>query len=234
MYKASLKLPKIHKNFALSFNLIIDDNDQTPSNQQTIREFAFEGNSYFNISGHPYITLDITTPEDKRNGWNTNRTANLNQKGLFDFLRALNRLINGFKQVKSLYYIDKVGKLTLNRSDAQKMIEDIRTSQKVIRLEPALVPDETQEDLFYEGCIMYINKIDFYTYISFNEMEYLYFILSRIDMNMMQLQLLSNVRLYKKDVDTVVNNLEKDKEERIDTPDGGIFVSLEKDTIPDI
>lgn len=218
----------------LSFNIIIDDNDQTPYSQQTIREFDFEGNNYFTIAGHPFITIDISTAEDKRAGWNTNRTVNLNQRGLFDFLQALKRMIAGFKEIKSLYYIDKVGRLTLNRQAASKLISDIPTSQKVIRLEPTLVPDEAHDDVFYEGCLFYINKLDFFSYLSFHEMEYLYHILSRIDMTLLELQLLSNVRLYKKSVDEAVQNLQDNTEGKIETPDGNIFVKLEKDTIPDL
>ena len=91
MLKASLLLFKVHENFKVTFNIFINDNNQKNPNLQLINKFNFQGNDYLKINPYPFLTCDITSRADKKEGWNTNLFFNLNRKDLFKFLQILYR-----------------------------------------------------------------------------------------------------------------------------------------------
>ena len=78
-------------------------------------------------------------------------------------------------------------------------------SSKTIMLKPCVVPDEeSTTGVVYEGCIFYINNLENFAYLTYTELEYLYYELAKIDMTSLAMQLI-----------TIVSQYEKQKSEKI-------------------
>jgi hypothetical protein len=209
MYKASIEIGRVNKMMKIKFGLVIKSDEETKFKaNKLVSKFSYSGNDYLRINPNPYVILDITSFMDKGEGWSSNRTVTLNRYYLFRFLQGLKRLINDFQNCKNLFYY-RSNELVVNNSVADSITISIPTAgSKTIMMKPCVVPDEeSSTGNVYEGCIFYINNMENFAYLTYTEMEYLFYELSKIDMNTLSLQLI-----------TIVKEFETQESEKLNVP----------------
>ena len=195
MLKASLLLFKVHENFKVTFNMFINDDNQKNPNLQLINKFNFQGTDYLKINPYPFLTCDITSRADKKEGWNTNLFFNLNRKDLFKFLQRAQRLYSKFTSVKELFYIDNnSGKLMVSPQLSDHYKEVFKCGDKTLKMQACVVENE-EDKQDYEGIFLSINNIDTFTYLTFTELGYLIYELSRVNMSSLSLEVINTVAL---------------------------------------
>ena len=194
MYKVSLELGKINNSMKLKFNVIMKDKTEKKANRKynnrVIDRFTYNGSDYLRISPKPYITIDISSTSDKNDEWNSNSVVNLNKFCLFDMIRKVRSMINKFK-IPDLFFI-KNKKLHLNTEIANNNFEIIRTPNKIIKLVHAVIYDSNNQELEYEGVCFMINSPDNFCCLTYNELEYLYYVLTHIDMDTLAMSIVNS------------------------------------------
>lgn len=198
MYKATIEIGRVNKMMKIKFGLIIRSDDvgkfkATP----IVSKFNFSGNDYIRINPNPYVILDISSYMDKGESWSSNRTVTLNRYYLFRFLQSLKRLITDFQTYKNLFYYQN-NELVVNNSVADSIMISVPTANsKTIMVRPCVVPDEeSTTNRVYEGCVLYINNMENFAYLTYTEMEYLLYELSKIDMSILSMQVISIVKQF--------------------------------------
>ena len=197
MYKGSLELGKINKGMKLRFNLILKPEDTNFINQ-LIKKFRLNGNDYLKLSPHPYLTIDISNMYDKNEEWSNNRTVNLNQRGLFNMICGIDEMIKKF-QIPNLYYYDNQKKLCVNIEVAKENAKNIICGAgKICRFQHCVVHDEESQEIDYEGVVFMINHPDNFCYLTIDELKFLCYQLSKIDLYQMSLSFITTALLLNK------------------------------------
>lgn len=211
MYKAAIEIGRISKLMIIKFCIYIEgDEVQQAKNSHNrsnniIYEFNFKGTDYLNISPKPFVSIDISPcSRDKNDSWCKNMTLTLNRYCLCDFLEKLKKMIEYFK-VKDLYYLND-GKLCIDKSLAEKMSQIVRTPTQAVKLSHGIIYDAENKEISYEGIYLMINSPDYYCPLTYQELKYLYYTLSKIDMNALSLQLINTYLLV-----NLSNNLKENK-----------------------
>lgn len=198
MYRATIEIGRINKMMKLKFGLIIKPDEVSKFKApQLVSKFTYNCNDYLRLNPNPFIILDISSYMDKGESWSSNRTVTLNRYYLFRFLQGLRKLINDFQTRKNLFYYQN-NELVVDNSVADSITISVHTaSNKTILMKPCVVPDEESSvDKVYEGCIFYINNMENFAYLTYTEMEYLYYELTKMDMSVLSMQLISIVKQY--------------------------------------
>ena len=118
----------------------------------------------------------------------------MNRRELFVFITKFRRFINSYKLKQDLYYYDRNNKLQINVTIAESIKEVVLMGNKVVVFQPCVVEsEETKES--YEGCFMFINSMDNFAYLTYTEMEYLLYEVSRIDFSSLTLQIINSYYL---------------------------------------
>lgn len=198
MYRATIEITKINSIMKIKFGIIInsDEDKKYIGNQSNklISKFNYNGNDYLRINPHPFIVIDISSTS-KNEGWNANMSVSLNRMGQYKFVHSLKNFISNFSNYKNLFYYDN-DKLVVNQSVVNKVSMNISTNSKMIRLQPCVVPDEENQELVYEGAIFFINNMQNYAYLTYDELNYLLWEIERIDMTVLSLEIIDIVKLY--------------------------------------
>ena len=201
MYKATIEIGRINKSMKLKFGLVIrSDESSVYKSQPLVSKFNFGGNDYIKLNPNPFVILDISSSYiNKGESWSSNQTVSLNRYYLFRFLQGLKKLINDFQTYKNLFYY-KNNELIVNNDVADNITISIPTANsKTVMMKPCVVPDEeSSTHSVYEGCIFYINNMENFAYLTYTEIEYLYYELSKIDMTTISMQIISIVEQYEK------------------------------------
>lgn len=245
MYKASMELGRIHKSMRLRFSVIIRDDDisnGSPWNREPLyKRFRFQENEYFKVNPHPFLTIDISDRREmKKEGWNSGYSVSLNQKALFLMRRRVRELIQAFQTEHQMFYYNERNELVVNPILADKHKIYVPTSQKTILMQPCVVPDDETPNKVYEGVFFAINRMEYYTYLTFEELDYFYEILSSIRMTELAMHLLTLDLLTKEEPDAEssgTTNTSGDAWNLVDDRpiQGAPFVIPEKpSTIPEI
>ena len=206
MYKATVELCRVHASLSLKLGVILEEDEiqkirnraMNWGNDEVIHKFAYRNNSYIRINPRPFLTIDITDKRSKKtDGYDPNYQLSFGQKGVFILKLRLRKLLAAYQSEKDLFYKYKSGELMVDRELANLHREvAMVTNTKSIILEPCVVQDENEKDLFYEGCIMAFNKMDYFTYLTYEEMLYLLDTLNTLDMTALALQLIDSEILY--------------------------------------
>ena len=122
-------------------------------------------------------------------------SVSLNRLGQFKFIQSLKKFIYNFSSYKNLFYYEN-GKLVVNQSLINDVSINISTNSKMIRLQPCVVPDEENQETVYEGAIFFINNMQNYAYLTYDELTYLLWEIEKIDMTVLSLQVINIVKLY--------------------------------------
>lgn len=244
MHKVSIELFKIHNSFKVKFNVVVRNDIFSQSlknrnNLDVINTFHYNGNQYTNLIPHPFLTIDITSWMDRNEGWNSNNTVNLTRRDNFNLIMKLSRLYSKFTKIEELFYYDYNNTLMVNKELSEKHKEVLVTGNKTLLLQACVVEDR-ETKLKYEGIFMSINSIDYFTYLTYSELEFLIYELKKIDFNSLTTQLI-NTYLLTNNESYEYNKLEMEKkppvtevgEETIIDNKNRIGIS-KPNTIPDI
>lgn len=207
MTKISVDIASIGK-MKLKCNLIVDEDESKYKHHRTINKFKFNGSDYLKISPNPYLTIDISKTADKSDiNWNSNNVVTINKISLFVLQRKIKKLIKNFS-IPDLFFI-KDNKLYLNKKVSLANGEIVRTANKTIKMLYCVVSDNNDVNE-YEGIAFMINSIDNICFLTYDELEYLYYELSNINMQQMALYMLNIYLLEMKRNDTHENILKVD------------------------
>lgn len=242
MKRLSIPLVKIHKSFEVTFCVFTDGEEAQKQDpwSATIQRYSYNGNDYFRVKPRMTVCIDISNKrETKREGWTSALQVYLNQRSLFTFKQRLRELIHTFQSVKELFVKYDSGELEVNRQLAMKYRKLISSSSgKMILLQACVVIDDDNREVSYEGCIFAINKLEYFTYLTYEEMLLLYDVLSKIDMPQLSIQLLEIEKLYadsdeNKSRELIIRHPEEAVVEE-EYPQESVYAGYEKQTIPDI
>ena len=193
MEKISIDLFKVHESFKVKFNVVIRSDLQTnlnKTNTYIINKFTYNGNKYTNLTPHPFLTIDITSKMDKNEGWSANNSVNLTRRDCFNFVQRMTRLYTKFTKITDLFYYDNNDILVVNKELSEMHKEVFVCGNKTILLQ-ACVVDDSKSKLKYEGIFLSINSIDYFSYLTYSEMEFLIYELRKVDFNSLTMQLIN-------------------------------------------
>ena len=241
MDKVSIELFKVHNSFKVKFNVVIKSDPtsfmaKNNNNLEIINKFVYNGNNYTNITPHPFLTIDITSWMDKNEGWNSNNSFNLTRRDNFNLIQRLSRIYMKFTKVEELFYYDHNDMLMVNTELANKHKEVVVCGNKTILIQACVVEDSNTK-LKYEGVFLSINSIDYFTYLTYSELEFLIYELKNIDFSSLTLQLINTYMLTQSNENKQLEVPQKQpiietKEEEI--VDNKIRIGIPKpNTIPD-
>lgn len=187
------------------------------------------------ITPYPFITIDIRSNIDKKDEWNTNLFFNMNRRELYTMIQRLNRLHNNFIKEKELFYYNRDGKLEVNKDKAYEIREVVVCGNKTIWIQACVIENEEDKQL-YEGIFLSINSVDYFTYITYDELGYLIYELAHINMSALTMDVINTVYLTeemeKKELQKKPAILQPVEEELIDTKQR---IRIEEpNTIPEI
>ena len=209
------------------------------NNLDVVNTFSYNGNEYTNLIPHPFLTIDITSWMDRNEGWNSNNTVNLSRRDNFNLIMKLSRLYSKFTKIEELFYYDYNNVLMVNKELSEKHKEVLVSGNKTILLQACVVED-SESKIKYEGIFMSINSIDYFTYLTYGELEFLIHELRKIDFNTLTLQLI-NTYLITDNKSHKYNNLEMEKRPPVSEVKEEVIVDnkarigiSKPNTIPDI
>lgn len=194
-----MDLGRINKYMWLRFNMIIKDETQL---KQTVKNYNNPNAISTHISGaveylrlHPggYVCIDINHAGDRNDAWNSGLVVNLGMKGIFLLQKKLKTILKGFT-VKDLFF-KQSGKLYVNQAVASSMNEYMTTSTKTLKFAYAVVPDEENKEIEYEGIAFMINQVENFCYLTYEEIEFLLYVLSKVNIMELSLQVINTYLL---------------------------------------
>lgn len=198
MFKASMELGRITPSLRLTFSTILnvpeDFEGKDFKRAATLMRYRFDGSDYLKIRPASFIGFDITPPKLDR-GFDRNNSGSITEHQQFFFIKKTRKFLTEFQKPGVFRYTDET--LTQFMVDPNKREEisftmDICGNRK-LRIEPAvLVADRTGE--MSEGIILYLNDMYHYTYLTYEELEFLQWKINRIKMSVLSLMLLSEIR----------------------------------------
>lgn len=207
MYKGSIDLGRINQSVKLSLNVIIrgDDYNIRPGAGKVFKHvvdlFDYNGSRYLKISPRSFITIDISKSFDRSDSWNSNMQVNLTKQYLFEFISKCKIMIENFK-IKDLFYI-KNKKLQINADIANSISQVVKTTNKTIKMIHSVVYDPENKEIEYEGIVFMINSIDNFSFITYNELQYMYYVLSTTNIDILAMELINSYLILNTKNDTV-------------------------------
>ena len=201
----TIELFSVHQSFRVRFTMVIKNDDLVSQkyqfkNKGVINKYAYDGNVSLKINPFPFIIIDISTKQDKKEGWNANWSFALNRRELFIMIVKLTNLYKKFKTIENLFYINSYAETESNKEISEYNKEKFIASNKRISVQACVVDDVTSgsSTAKYEGIVMYINNYDFYTYLTYAELEYLLYELRKIDINHLMMDAINTTLLSEK------------------------------------
>lgn len=202
MYKVSTELLRISGALKVKFSLIVKNDEplvRSNFNKEIINKFTFKGNDYLNITSFPYITIDISKKNEE---FSSNLSFNLNRRDLYLFIVHMNVLLKRFIEKEELFYYEETyegRRLKVNKEIANNIKEIVVCGGKTILIQPCVVSiNDGKRINDYEGVILSINDLSYYTYLTYADLKYLIYELNKIDMTALSLDLINTALLYEK------------------------------------
>lgn len=236
MVRGTIEIAKITQNFTLKFGLILEDDAEIirfKAPNKLISKYQFDGNDYLRISPHPFIVMDITSKEDRKNNDRLGHSVTLNRRVLFAFIMKLKKLIASYTEKKDLFYYDNDELFVDREISTQITLRCIANNNNVILMQPCVVVDEEHPLEKYEGCAFCINRYANFVFLTYMEMGYLLYELERINMTQFSLDLIKIYEGYKDQESEKPNNVVIEKVEE-ELSSVNVPVQPREDSIPDI
>lgn len=240
MYKGSIDIGNVNKNLKITFNLVIigdsDNNQKFNNNTKTINKFTFNNSEYLKFHPRPFLTLDISRYQNNQKIYDPGCQVNINRRNLFTFIQRIKLMIDNFKE-QDLFFI-KNKQLQLNKEKAISLSQVIRTNDKAICLMHSVISDEERVDIQYEGIILMINNVSNSVLITYDELLYMYYLLTKVDMEVLSMELINAYLLTEKNLGDIIktDNITKTISEVVECePSITTLPKIQKpNTIPDI
>ena len=219
MYKCSIDLFRVNPTCLVKFNIVVNNDTQNNKYRELVNKFTINGDTYFKLKPSPYVTFDIFSSIDRKEGvWNNNFSVNLNRLELYKFINGLKQMYIAFTKYKDLFVISN-NETFVNTEVSEQIKIVMILNNKSVYMEHCTVLD-VNDNLKYEGIRISINKLSYFTMLTYMELGYLISELSKIDMTSLSLQLLYINEIYKeKESEKIVkpNISESLDEEIVDT-----------------
>lgn len=242
----TIELFQVHQSFKVRFTMIIKQDELLQQKYQfktkgIINKYLFNGNTSLKINPYPFIVIDISNKQDKKEGWNSNWSFAMNRRELFIMICKLTNLYKKFKSIQNLFYTDSyTGETVVNNELSEYNKEVFIACNKRITMQACVVDEfgSGESSVKYEGIVIYINKYDFFTYLTYAEMEYLLYELRQIDLNHLMMEAINTFLLSDRiESDEIKSNpkppVEQPKEEEIIDTKPSIYIE-DANIIPDI
>ena len=228
--KIIFELGKITDKLKVKISLTLE-NDTGKFQVNSAKYFKYENVGYFKLSPRPLIAFDVIL--DNKGQTNFCLTKYLLASMIFE----LEEFLEIYK-IEDLFYIDSSGNLTVSKmlqSQNERFINVC--GEKKLCFTPAVVyvrDDGGTGQKEYEGCILYINHRDIYTYLTYTELRFLLYTLKKIDVDSWCLMLMNAYKLYVKDnPESLTENTITLTPESL--PEGrGFLINQEPNTIPNL
>lgn len=192
MYNLTLDLGMVSQDLKLTFNVLVktdEDVSRLPKgNYNTISNFKVSDTEYIRVNSAPYLVFDIGKSADRYDSYNPNSRVHFNNYFTKMLIILLKELLASFK-IKSLYYT-RNGKLILDKNEAPRTEYIAYATNKKVCFSHTVIPDKHNEEIEYEGVIMYINTPDNFINLTYNELQVLYLTLMDIRFGEIGLQLI--------------------------------------------
>ena len=199
MEKIEMSLFRIGKNFKVKLSQVTKEDPETnPMFQKykkpIIEKYTLDGSDVitsYHLNPMVVFTVDMYDATDR-----ITRPISMyfTKFYLYKFLQTLKDFISHFS-VKDLYVI-KDGVLLVNQERSKEFREVFQTSTKKLLLQHIVVPDETNNER-YEGAILAIGAVENYTYLTYDQLKFLYSELANLDMDTLVISMINNLILLK-------------------------------------
>lgn len=144
-------------------------------------------NSYKSPSGDEYISLDIqsfVTLEFKDDGeWSRSKSITLTDRNLVQILKGLKLCIYNIKHGGVFAIKETTGEIVSYRDkvlESTVEVFNLGNNQRVV-LQPGVIYD-SEDDLTYEGVVMYINNSSHAVELTIDQIDSLYYTLGKLNM----------------------------------------------------
>lgn len=201
----SIELIRIHPKFKVKFSVMVEA--ESMFNKQQIntavnKYVSPDGNTYITIKPVSYINIDIANKLDKKD-YSSNYNFSLNRRDLLKFIIRLERIYRVFTEEKELFFYDSKNNLCVNREISNRYIDNIKLNNgKVIRIEISnvIVKDEyNNKEEVYEGVYLSINSMNYYTYLTYDQIALLLITLKNFDFTSTEILLINTYTLFMKE-----------------------------------
>jgi len=174
------------KNFNLKINVKLyqEKNNKLESYH---KKFEFNKVKYLTLNPSVYLSLDINNKEEE---WDKSRSIMITQRNIYQLIKNFKTMLTNLygdeifamnSKGEIVIYPDMVDKYTLK-------IYNLGLNQRMI-LKPSIIYDENE--VSYEGVIMYINNSDNFIELPIDAFESLFYTLSKVDIYTYSQQLLN-------------------------------------------
>ena len=244
-------LGKVTNILKVLVSVIVDTNNLSSfkgkvSNNASITKSKLSGTDLISINIHPYVTIDFTSYNDiteaKNSGVYISNACKLylNKYNLFLFIHHLRKIERDFIANKDLYYYSN-NKLILNKEVGERISIQIPIGDKIVMMKPIVVEvGGGQKE--HEGILLALNDLSYSTTLTYTEMNYLLFILNKLDIDNIAINMINLVGENK--ISTIKNNTVIDienpnhivvkEEEVLNDSTNNIVFTDDKNVIPQI
>lgn len=154
-------------------------------------------NSYVSPYNEEYVSLDISSfltleYTEKDGEWDRSKSITITNRTIVQFIKGLRRIISNLEHGRVFGIREGTKEPVLFKDRVEEntvIINNIGVGQAV-ELRPAVIYDE-DNDISYEGVVMYLNKVSHAVYLTTDELDALYHELSTMSLTMMS-QLMIN------------------------------------------
>lgn len=170
--KISSKLLFLNRNSLLKYNVRTYDYKE----DRGLSPISLFFDSYGTVDLTGYLTIEI---KEENAEWDPSRSIMITERNIYQFLKGLKQFIDNFYK-KDTFEISE-GKTIITRESIAENSVDIYISKgNVVRLSPAVIYDP-QEDIYYEGAIIYLNKAVNSIEVHYTIIEALYRAIDKVD-----------------------------------------------------
>ena len=150
-------------------------------------EFTFNNKKFVTLNPSVFLSLAIIDKED----WDKSKSIMINQRNIYQIIKNFRILLKNIYR-DEIFAMDSKGKNIIYSDMADKYTQKIYNlgmiNQRLI-IKPSIVFDEN--DVSYEGVIMYINNSENFVELPIDAFESLYYTLEKMDIFAYSQQLLN-------------------------------------------
>lgn len=202
MKKASIKLFDLHSSFKVKFTTFILTENQIQNkgyeNKSVVNKYLINGNTYLSLTPNSYVVVDISTKQDKGENYSNNTSFSMDRRRLFMFVLRLERLYRCFTEEKELFFFDSNlnNELTINHNIAERLTQTVTVNGgKVLQMAPCVMTTDKGEK--YESIYISVNNLNYYTYVTYDQLLFLITELKKIDFSTLEMGLITTYLFYK-------------------------------------
>lgn len=175
MNKISRVLVQPVKNLVMKIHVeLLKEKEGKVTNFHNV--FTFGSKTYLRVDLQSFVTIEMTDGE-----WSKDKSVLIDQRNMYQvikgFEKSLENIYNG-----DVFAVNKEGKTVIHKDSIEKntvKIYNMGNSNRLI-LRPSIIYDN--DDMTYEGVVLYINKTENYVELPIDAFEALYFTLKKVDL----------------------------------------------------